>query len=130
MSLKWHLRQFNSIQKILFLLFISHNLFKQTLRLVLAKSVMTAIKTIQEEHPSIFTTPTTHHLITLTTTNAPGHAPPMHQPIHGPACPSSQTPIRPHLTYRHWHYMKLLLFNFTNNNFFNVGTFYNEINNI
>ena len=30
--------------------------------------------------------------------------------MHGPACPSSQTQIRPHLTCRHLNYMILLLF--------------------
>ena len=34
---------------------------------------------------------------------------PMHRPMHGPACLSSQTPIRPHLTEEHWNYTILLL---------------------
>ena len=38
---------------------------------------------------------------------------PMHHPctdtMHGPACPSTKTQIRPHLTYRHQDYMIMLL---------------------
>ena len=43
----------------------------------------------------------------------PNSTPPIHHPctdtMHGPACPSSQTQIPPHLTYRHQDYMILLL---------------------
>ena len=35
--------------------------------------------------------------------------PPMHQPMHGIACPLSQTPIRPNPTYMEQDYMILLL---------------------
>ena len=31
----------------------------------------------------------------------PCHAPPMHWPMHSPACPSTKTQIRPHQTCRH-----------------------------
>ena len=34
-------------------------------------------------------------------THAPRHAPPMHWPMHSPACPSTKTQIRPHQTCRH-----------------------------
>ena len=43
-----------------------------------------------------------------TTTHTPMHNA-MHRPMHSRACPSSQTPIRPLLTYRHRDYMILLL---------------------
>ena len=43
----------------------------------------------------------------------PPHHPPMHRPMHPPmhhpACPSTPTPFKPHLTYRHRDYMILLL---------------------
>ena len=50
------------------------------------------------------------------------HAPMHHpctDPMHGPACPSSQTQIRPHLTSRHQDYMILLL-NYSVENLFYI----------
>ena len=44
-----------------------------------------------------------------TTTHAPCHAPPMHRPMLGPACPSTKNQIWPLLTCRHSDYMILLL---------------------
>ena len=41
--------------------------------------------------------------------NAPYHAPPMHQPMHSPACPSPNSKPNPHPTYMERHYMILLL---------------------
>ena len=40
------------------------------------------------------------------------HAPPMHQPLHGPACPSTKIQIPPHLTEGHQSNMILLLSDF------------------
>ena len=37
------------------------------------------------------------------------HAPLMHQPMHGPACPLNKTQIQPHQLKALWHYMILLL---------------------
>ena len=42
-----------------------------------------------------------HHITTT--------SPPMHQPMHGPACPSTPNPIRPHLKNFNWNYTILLL---------------------
>ena len=42
-----------------------------------------------------------HHNIITTSPQVPTHAP---SPMHGAACPSSQIPIPPHLTYRHQDY--------------------------
>ena len=62
---------------------------------------------IQVVYTSNYPTPTPHHHnIKPPHSHAPMH---MHRPKHGPACPSSQTKIRPLLTCRHSDYMILLL---------------------
>ena len=50
----------------------------------------------------------TSHTHPTITTSAPMHHT-MHRPMHGTACPLTQTPIRPHPTGRHQDYMILLL---------------------
>ena len=39
------------------------------------------------------------------------YAPPMHDAMHGAACPSTPAPFEPRPTYTEWNYIILLLFN-------------------
>ena len=50
--------------------------------------------------------------VTQECTHAPLMHQPMHLPMHSPVCPSTKTPIRPHLTGRHQLHRKLLLYMF------------------
>ena len=52
------------------------------------------------EQKSITSPPPTHHPC----------ATPIHRPMHGPPCPSKQTPIWPFLTFMHLSYTILLLY--------------------
>ena len=74
----------------------------------------------QQYHAEIvetaFVFPTLRHMLVVSISKPPPPPPTlqpmhhaMHRPMHGPVCPSSQTPIRPHLTCRHSDYMILLL---------------------